>query len=102
MGQKSKHEGHEAGSVKMLFGRNLRVLRKSKKLLMKEAAAELGVSVSTWCQWETGRRFPAVIYLGEISQYMDIPLCYLFSDIKCSGCGLESDFTKREIKVFDI
>ena len=67
MGQISIHRGRKAGSVKVLFGRNLRVWRKSKKLLIKEVAAELGVSVSTWCQWETGLRFPLGDYLEMLN-----------------------------------
>jgi transcriptional regulator with XRE-family HTH domain len=102
MGQTSKNGGCPAGSVKVLFGRNLRAWRKSKKLLIKEAAAELGVSVSTWCQWETGLRFPTGNYLGLISEYMDVPVCRFFCDAKCANCGVETDFTKREIKVFDL
>jgi transcriptional regulator with XRE-family HTH domain len=102
MGQTSIHRGRKAGGVKILFGRNLRAWRKSRKLLIKEAAAELGVSVSTWCQWETSRRFPTGDYLGLISEYMNVPVCHFFCDTKCADCGVETDFTKREIKVFDI
>jgi|GEM_PF-1822626 len=102
MGQTSKYREHKAGNIKVLFGRNLRAWRKSKKLLIKEVAADFGVSVSTWCQWETGRRFPAGDYLGLISEYMDVPVCHFFRDTKCADCGVETDFTKREIKMFDI
>lgn len=88
MGQTSKHKGRKAVNVKVLFGRNLRAWRKAKKLLIKETAAEFGVSVSTWCQWETGRRFPAGDSLGLIGEYMDVPVCHLFCDTKCADDGV--------------
>lgn len=49
----------EQKSAEEKFSDRLFKMRKNLKLTMKEAAAEIGVSVSTYRDWEYGRKVPA-------------------------------------------
>ncbi len=57
-----------------ILARNLRSWRRQHRLERKVAAAQLGVAISTWCQWETARRFPTGDYLTMLGRYMRTPL----------------------------
>ena len=45
---------------KEIFSKRLKELRDEKELSQKEVAARLGVAVSTYANWEQGRRSPSI------------------------------------------
>ena len=80
---------HRAASVPMLpsarqiFSANLRRWRTQQKYPLKHVARELGIAVSTWSQWETGKRFPPDSLLDLLAKYMRVPVCQLFCQQPC-------------------
>jgi transcriptional regulator with XRE-family HTH domain len=52
--------------------------RQRNSLLLKQIAAELGVSASTVNLWEMGRRFPTGKNIEALAQYTGLPPCRLF------------------------
>lgn len=48
----------------------------------KYAAWRLGVAVSTWSQWENGKRLPTADFLGMIAHLYEVPICHLFCPAK--------------------
>lgn len=52
----------------------LRTLRKSKKFLLKEVAADLNLSVSTLSAYERGTREPNLATLKKLSEYFECPI----------------------------
>jgi transcriptional regulator with XRE-family HTH domain len=71
------------------LSRTLRAWRKKKGLKIAAAAAELGVSPSTWGHWETGKKFPAAKHLTLLALYIRVPVCQLLcsGDSNCNDCG---------------
>lgn len=70
----------EVGQMKETIdslSRTLRMWREQKGMKMEVAARELGVSTATWGHWEAGRRFPSLIHLSCLSQYLKVPVCRL-------------------------
>jgi len=65
----------ERQHLAVLFAGNLHGLRMEKGISMKQAAADLGVARSTWCQWEQGTRLPPAFFLELLSEYFDVPSC---------------------------
>lgn len=53
------------------FGNRLRKWRKKLKLLQKNAADVLGVSVRTYQNWEENANEPTALALAEITRRMD-------------------------------
>ena len=52
--------------------------RRKKHLLLKQIAADLGVSANTVNLWEMGRRFPTGKNIEALAQYTGLPPCRLF------------------------
>ena len=52
--------------------------RQRNSLLLKQIAADLGVSASTVNLWEMGRRFPTGKNIEALAQYTGLPPCRLF------------------------
>lgn len=50
----------------------LRQLRKINDLTQQEMAEKIGVSLSTWINWEKRRTFPDVPHIEKISDEFDI------------------------------
>jgi len=87
---KSRREG-----IYEMFARNLARTRKEAGLKMYVAADLLGVSKSTWSQWESGKRFPGGIMLAAIADCLSVQPCMLLKDTDLDCCGLRR-FTERE------
>lgn len=69
---------------------NLRKLRIEKGMQQKELAALLNIKISTYCQYETGKRQPDYATLKKIANYFEVSTDYL----------LENEiFTNRKIGV---
>jgi DNA-binding XRE family transcriptional regulator len=60
-----------------VFALNLRQARRRIGLKLEAAVTKLGVSKSTWSQWEAGRRFPSGTMLAAIAKTLGIPPCML-------------------------
>jgi transcriptional regulator with XRE-family HTH domain len=55
------------------FSQFLRHWRGVQHLKLETAAMGLGVSVSAWDHWETGRRVPSLTHLLAIADFLKIP-----------------------------
>lgn len=63
------------------FGKRLKEIRSEKQLNQKQVAEMLGVAVSTYANWEQGRREPSVSELHKIICVLDIQANELFEDL---------------------
>ena len=66
------------GRAQEFLSRNLARWRQEHDLLLKQVAPDLGVSITTLHDWETGRRFPTGEHLDAISRYTGVAVCRLF------------------------
>jgi len=66
----------------------LRNWRCAKKLKLETAAGLLGVSISAWNHWETGRRLPSMTNLFAIADLLKIPAQCLIC-AKNEVCSIE-------------
>ena len=57
----------------MQFGAFLRHWREQRGMKLDTAAKAVGVSISTWNHWETGRRQPHLDNLFNVAQLLNIP-----------------------------
>ena len=55
------------------FSKFLRNWRCARNLKLEAAAKGLGVSISAWDHWETGRRVPSLTNLFAIADFLQIP-----------------------------
>jgi len=63
---------------------NLVRLRAKHRLSIRVAARKLGVSPSTWSQWETGKHFPPCYLLDLVAKLFSVPPCKLLgSEANC-------------------
>ena len=66
----------------MEFGKNLQELRKSRGLTQEELAEALFVSRTAVSKWESGRGYPSIDSLKEISGFFSITIDELLSGEK--------------------
>lgn len=64
--------------VNLLFGENLRKLRKERNLTQKELAEYLGVTGRTIGYYENGERFPSPDTINRIADLFNVSLDWLF------------------------
>ena len=50
----------------------IRELRKKKGIQQKELALEIGVSIPTVSEWETGKKDPSGERLRKLAKYFDV------------------------------
>lgn len=62
-----------------LFSNRLKTLRQEKQYSQKEVAEKLGVAVSTYANWEQGRRFPTVCDIFNLLAVFEIDANELFN-----------------------
>lgn len=72
MRTKANRKIAKKSSEAVRLGKNIRMLRKSKKWTQKEFAAELGVNFKTPNHWESGRQLPSHHHLVAIANLFDI------------------------------
>ena len=60
--------------VNMEFNEKLQELRKGKKLTQEELAQDLFVSRTAISKWESGRGYPSIDSLKEISRYFSVSI----------------------------
>lgn len=63
----------------MEFNEKLQELRKSKNLTQEQLAEQLYVSRTAISKWESGRGYPGIDSLKEISRFFDVSLDELLS-----------------------
>lgn len=54
--------------------RQLKVIRKQNKMSQQQVSDVLGVSRSTYCSYETGRRTPDINILMKLSEFYRLPV----------------------------
>lgn len=54
--------------------RQLRIIREQNKLKQQQVADALGISRSTYCSYETGRRSPDLDTLVRLSRFYNLPV----------------------------
>lgn len=57
-----------------MFLRQLRLIRKQNRLSQQQLSDVLGISRSTYCSYETGRRTPDIEVLVQLSKFYKLPL----------------------------
>ena len=60
------------------FGNHLCKLRNEIGLTQKQVANELNISVSTYANWEQGRREPNLYHLFELAKIFEVDMNELF------------------------
>lgn len=78
----------------MSLGERLRILRVERKLSISEVARHVGVSVSTYRDWEYGRGIKGEPYL-KLAKLLDVNLSYLLT-------GKESEILDQLNQIEDI
>ena len=66
----------------MEFNEKLQELRKNKKLTQEQLAEMLFVSRTAISKWESGRGYPSIDSLKEISNFLQYPLMIYFQGKK--------------------
>lgn len=78
-----------------MFKDRLRSARKSANLTQKEVAARLGITESTYCGYETGKREPDVMKIKAIASILGVSGDYLletgFSPVAASTSELSPE-----------
>ncbi len=64
---------------KIAFKTNLKNIREEKHLSQKDLASKLNVPVSTYANWEQGRREPSIVDIFRIIEILEIDANELFS-----------------------
>ena len=63
------------------FSNNLKEIREERKLSQKEVAEKMGVPVSTYANWEQGRREPSIGDIFSLLKVLEIDANDLFNTI---------------------
>ena len=61
-----------------IFSQRLKTLRKEKLMSQKDVAEKLCIAVSTYANWEQGRRQPTVEDIFNLIRILDIEAAELF------------------------
>lgn len=56
----------------MSFGERLRAAREAKGLTQQQVADHMGISKSTYCGYETGKRQPDVLKIKQLSKFLGV------------------------------
>jgi len=77
--------------IRRNFASVFKTWRQRNSLLLKQIAADLGVSANTVNLWEQGRRFPTGKNLDALARYTGLPPCGLFClrAAKCTATALD-------------
>ncbi len=62
-----------------IFGERLKEIRAEKKLSQKQVADKIGIAVSTYANWEQGRREPNISDIYKLIIALDIEANDLFN-----------------------
>lgn len=78
-----------------LFGERLKELRRSRGLLQKELAGQLGVSRNTLASWEAGYRTPEMAAAQRLADYFQVSLDYLLGRSEINAVAAEAPSSYR-------
>ena len=67
-------------NVSEIFSNRLKFLRSEKKLSQKQVADKIGIPVSTYANWEQGRREPSIVDIYKLISVLEIQPNELFVD----------------------
>ncbi|PQL91060.1 helix-turn-helix transcriptional regulator [Apibacter adventoris] len=62
-----------------MISKKLIQLRRKKRISQKEVAESIGVSQSTLCDWESGKRNPKVESLFKLAEYFKVDIKELYN-----------------------
>lgn len=79
----------------MKLGMWMKLIRLRSDIKQKELASSLGVSASTLCSYEQGKRKPPISFLGEYCKYFNLRIVDFFRLIS-NDLG-----TRSEINILD-
>ena len=78
----------------------LKILRKERKLSLKELGKDLGLAESTISLYETGKRQPDYATLLNIANYFNVSVDYLLNRVEdCKKEKAPTDLTDGELKL---
>lgn len=75
----------------------LRQILKQKHVTQVELSQRLGVSAMTVSSWITGRRYPSIETLDQISEILDTPIAEFFQPATTDEISLEITIGSRRI-----
>ena len=75
-----KNETQKLDTYVVNIGRNIKRLRKEKKISQKELAEKLNVTHFWICKLESGKRNTTIFRLNEIAFYLDTDLTNLITE----------------------
>lgn len=78
------------------FGKKLRSLREERRLTMKEVAEQAGVSLSTYREWEYGRKILGEPYV-KIAEALGVSVGELLSGKKPTKQGVMDELRALEV-----
>lgn len=61
----------------MKITERMKELRKERNLRQEDAAAELGIAITTYCRYELGMRVPTIAVLERMADYYCVTTDYL-------------------------
>lgn len=64
--------------IKLIFGKNLKIYRKTKKFSQEELAEKVNISVKHLSSIERGLTFVSADLLEKLSTSVDVPIFYFF------------------------
>lgn len=64
------------------FGEKLRKIRALKQLTQGEMAAKIGLTPSSYSNWELGKRKPRINRIKKVADVLGVPVSYLTDDIE--------------------
>lgn len=70
---------NDYANYKNIFSKNLKDIREIKKLSQKELAEKIGVPVSTYANWEQGRREPSIGDVFRLLSALEVEANELYS-----------------------
>lgn len=79
----------------MSFRDNLRAARKAKQLTQQQVADILGVTKSTYCGYETGKRQPDVKKIKRLAEILNVPADILLETENAPAISGESMSAER-------
>ena len=77
-GELKKQHNNLVDIYKFIFATHLKQLRTEKELSQKEIAKLIGCAVSTYANWEQGRREPSIYDIYRLMQILKVDANELF------------------------
>ena len=79
----------------------LKEMRKECKLTQKQVAAMLGITESTYCGYETGKRQPDLQKVSELAKIFNVSVDYLLGNVNDPFFVLDTEKIKADINSYE-